>query len=162
MASGEEWVGEFEDARRDGSRVWIDARVTRITDAAGEPLGILGLAHDISDRKQAEARVRLLDRAMQAVASGIVITDPAQPDNPIIYASPGFEQMTGYSQEEVLGKNCRFLQGKDTDRAAVDEVRAAIREARTVRRGIAQLPQGRHPVLEPAPDLARPRRRRVG
>ena len=130
LASGEELIGEFEDFRRDGSRVWIDARVTRIRNPVGVPLGILGVAHDISGRKRAEASVRLLERAIQAVASGIVITDPDQPDNPIIYASPGFERMTGYSQEEVLGKNCRFLQGKDTDRESVAEVRAAIRDAR--------------------------------
>ena len=127
----EELVGEFEDFRKDGSRVWIDARVTRITDDAGEPLGILGLAHDITERKQAEARVRLLDRAMQAGESGILISDPSQPDNPVLYASPGFERMTGYRQEDVLGKNCRFLQGKGTDPATVAEIRSAIRDVRT-------------------------------
>jgi PAS domain S-box-containing protein len=126
LASGEEWIGEFEDYRKDGSRVWIDARVTRISNGAGVPLGILGLAHDISDRKRAEDQLRLRDRAIHAVASGIVITDPGQPDNPIIYASPGFERLTGYQADEVVGKNVRFLQGKGTDAKVVAQVRAAI------------------------------------
>jgi PAS domain S-box-containing protein len=131
LAAGAEWVGEHEDYRKDGSRVWIDARVTPITDAAGVPVGILGLAHDISDRKRAEAQVRLLDRAVQAVTSGIVISDAHQPDHPILFCSPGFERMTGYARGEVLGRNCRFLQGKDTDPAALAEIRSAIRDART-------------------------------
>jgi two-component system, cell cycle sensor histidine kinase and response regulator CckA len=67
----------------------------------------------------------LHDRAMQAVTQGILITDPRQPDNPLIYVSPGFTAITGFTAEEAIGRNCRFLQGPETDPAAV----AAIREA---------------------------------
>jgi two-component system cell cycle sensor histidine kinase/response regulator CckA len=74
--------------------------------------------------------VRLRDRAIQAVSQGILITDPNQPDNPIIYASPGFQALTGYAPAEVLGKNCRFLQGPATDAAATTLLREAIGEAR--------------------------------
>ncbi len=56
-----------------------------------------------------------------------MITDPGQPDNPIVYASPGFERITGYGAEEVLGRNCRFLQGKDTDPVEVARLREAVR-----------------------------------
>jgi PAS domain S-box-containing protein len=125
-ATGEDWVGEFEDWRKDGSRVWIDARVSRIVDVAGRPVGILGVSHDITDRKRAEEDLRLRDRAIRAVAQGIMITDPNQRDNPVIYSSPGFQRLTGYTAEEVVGHNCRFLQGKDTDPAAVAQVRVAI------------------------------------
>jgi len=59
-----------------------------------------------------------------------VISDPRQPDNPIVYASPQFFQVTGYSREEVLGKNCRLLQGANTSRHAISEIRDAIREER--------------------------------
>ena len=52
------------------------------------------------------------------------------PDNPIIYASPSCERLTGYTQAETLGRNCRFLQGKDTDPDAVDTLRKAIHESR--------------------------------
>ena len=56
----------------------------------------------------------------------IVISDPSQPDMPIIYVSEEFEMQTGYPPEEVLGRNCRFLQGDDTDPVAVAAIRKAL------------------------------------
>ena len=72
----------------------------------------------------------LKERALSAVAEGITISDNRLPDNPIIYANSGFEQLTGYPIEAVLGKNCRFLQGPDTDSGTVKELREAIQEER--------------------------------
>jgi PAS domain S-box-containing protein len=60
----------------------------------------------------------------------IVITDPNRPDNPIVYVNPTFERITGYSLEEVVGKNCRFLQSDDRDQPALEDLRVAIREGR--------------------------------
>ncbi len=54
------------------------------------------------------------------------LSDPNQPDNPLVFVNRAFEDLTGYMAEEVLGRNCRFLQGPDTDPAAVDEIRRAI------------------------------------
>ena len=84
-------------------------------DSEGRVAGLIGVSRDITERKQAEETLRLRDRAVQAAMEGIIITDPLQPDNPIIYVSPGFERLTGYSASEILGRNCRFLQGPDTD-----------------------------------------------
>lgn len=56
----------------------------------------------------------------------MIITDPAQPDNPIIFSNDAFSALTGYSQEELLGQNCRILQGPETDAAIVAKVRSAI------------------------------------
>ncbi len=56
-AAGTEWVGEYQDYYRDGTRVWIDARVRRVTDAAGRPHGIIGIARDITERKRAEEQL---------------------------------------------------------------------------------------------------------
>ncbi len=72
----------------------------------------------------------LLRRALSAAAEGVTISDPSLPDNPLIYVNEGFEKLTGYTAREVLGKNCRFLQGDLTDRAAAEEIRSAIREQR--------------------------------
>ncbi|MDP3207899.1 MAG: PAS domain S-box protein, partial [Rhodoglobus sp.] len=80
---------------------------------------------DITVRRRAEADLRMRDRAIQAVTQGILITDSLREDHPIIYASPGFERLTGYSAAEVLGKNCRFMQAPDADLPA----RAKLREA---------------------------------
>lgn len=68
--------------------------------------------------------------AVRATRMPMVITDPAQPDNPIIFCNDAFERLTGYDRSEILGRNCRFLQGPDTDGAAVRAIRDAI-EAET-------------------------------
>ena len=72
----------------------------------------------------------LQEQALAASRGAIVVTDPNEPDNPIVYANPAFERVTGYSIEEAVGKNCRFLQGEDRDQPALEELRAAIREGR--------------------------------
>lgn len=56
----------------------------------------------------------------------VIVTDPNRPDNPIIFANKGFERLTGYSVEEALGQNCRFLQGHDTAQPEVAALREAI------------------------------------
>jgi PAS domain S-box-containing protein len=86
-----------------------------------------------SNAGEAADQATLRDRALESTVDGIVITDPRQPDNPIVYVNPGFTRLTGYPREEALGRNCRFLQGPDTDPAGVAEVRDALREEREVR-----------------------------
>ena len=56
----------------------------------------------------------------------VVITNPALPDNPMIFISDEFETQTGYSPQDALGRNCRFLQGPDTDPKAVEAIRRAL------------------------------------
>jgi PAS domain S-box-containing protein len=75
-------------------------------------------------------KLRLLERAVTASTNAIVITDPNQPDGPIVYVNPAFERTTGYSAEEAMGRNCRFLQGEDRDQPALEELRAAVHEGR--------------------------------
>ena len=62
----------------------------------------------------------------------MVITDPRQPDNPIVLANRAFLDLTGYTAEEVLGHNCRFLHGEATAPAAVDIIRQCVVEQREV------------------------------
>lgn len=64
--------------------------------------------------------------AVRSTRMPMVITDPAQDDNPIVFCNESFQRMTGYDRDEIVGRNCRFLQGPDTDREAVAQVRAAI------------------------------------
>jgi PAS domain S-box-containing protein len=66
-------------------------------------------------------------RVARADGMPMLITDPRQPDNPIVYVNDAFSRLTGYGREEVLGRNCRFLQGPETDRSAVERVKDAIR-----------------------------------
>ena len=67
-----------------------------------------------------------LIKALQTTQQNFVITDPSMPDNPIVYASEGFLLLTGYNLQQVLGRNCRFLQGPETDPKAVDRIRKGI------------------------------------
>lgn len=71
-----------------------------------------------------------LIQSVERVRDSFIITDPAQPDCPIVWASPGFLQLTGYSYAEVLGKNCRFLQCPGSDPAVISSLRASIIDPR--------------------------------
>lgn len=94
---------------------------------------------EMAERKRFEAILqqvgeqnRYLARAVNSTTEGVLITDPTQPDNPVIYANPAFVRITGYEVEEVIGCNCRFLQGPETDPAAIARLRQAIYEQREV------------------------------
>lgn len=66
---------------------------------------------------------------MQSLATGqkcFVLSDPKLPDNPIVFATQDFYNMTGYTAKEVLGRNCRFLQGPGTNQRAVEVIRKAV------------------------------------
>jgi PAS domain S-box-containing protein len=68
----------------------------------------------------------LKDRALNVAAEGITIADMRLPEQPLIYVNEGFERLTGYSAESIVGRNCRFLQGEDTDPAVVEKIREAL------------------------------------
>src|SRR5690242_1783688 len=70
--------------------------------------------------------------AVRATRMPMIITDPRQPDNPIVFVNDAFCRLTGYAREEILGHNCRFLQGPQTDPADVSRIRAAVHERRTI------------------------------
>ena len=78
--------------------------------------------------KPVDYQLHLKDRALAGTAEGITISDNLQPDNPIVYANEGFERLTGYSRTDVLGRNCRFLQGEKTDPKTTEAIRQAIKE----------------------------------
>ncbi|MDY7013501.1 MAG: adenylate/guanylate cyclase domain-containing protein [Cyanobacteriota bacterium] len=116
---------------RDGSYRWLSWRISPYENGMS-----YGIAKDVterswggSDRYRSEVQeaFKLRDRALAASSAGIVIADARLPDMPLIYVNPAFEKITGYSASEVLGYNCRFLQGKKTNQAEVDRLRAAIK-----------------------------------
>lgn len=76
--------------------------------------------------KGKDEQLQLLFRAVECARNGIVITDPSRTDNPIIYSNPAFSALTGYAPEQIIGRNCRFLQRDDRDQAAVKEIKEAV------------------------------------
>lgn len=70
---------------------------------------------------------QVLSKILDSCVNGVTLADPDLPDMPIVYANKAFEAITGYGHDEVVGRNCRFLQGEDRDQ----EARAQIREAIT-------------------------------
>ncbi|MEW5858233.1 MAG: PAS domain S-box protein [Cyanobacteriota bacterium] len=93
----------------------------------------------IAERKRAEEALHRaatenlqLERAITSASEGVIITDPNQPDNPIIYSNPAFSRISGYEPEEILGQNCRLLQGSGTDPQAIAQIRQAIAEQKEI------------------------------
>ena len=68
--------------------------------------------------------------AIEMTRMPMILSDPNQPDNPVVFANRAFQDLTGYEQDEIIGRNCRFLQGVHTDREKVAELRLAIEEHR--------------------------------
>ncbi|GGD53100.1 PAS domain-containing protein [Aurantiacibacter arachoides] len=69
----------------------------------------------------------LFEQAMSQTRMAVCLTDPRQPDDPIVFCNTAFERLTGYESAEILGRNCRFLQGPKTDQKQVEIIRQAIR-----------------------------------
>ena len=115
---------------KDGRTIICQWFNTPLMDEAGRLTSVFSLAQDVTAHIESQEALRLRDRAIRAVTQGIVITDPSRPDNPVIYASPGFERLTGYTVAEAIDRNCRFLQGPQTDPAAAAQLREAVAEAK--------------------------------
>ena len=79
------------------------------------------------EKQIALANLHIRDNAIAAASNGIAVSDALLPDCPMVYVNPAFLELTGYSESEVLGRNCRFLQGPTTSPSAVAELREAIR-----------------------------------
>ncbi|CAN5911464.1 hypothetical protein BH23ACT11_BH23ACT11_17080 [soil metagenome] len=84
-------------------------------------------------QKRSGKHCEVWDRVFGAVDKSIVVTDPNLPGDPIIYVNAGFERLTEYSSEEVIGHNCRFLQGSDRDQPVLKELRGALLDGRDFR-----------------------------
>ncbi|MEI5688322.1 histidine kinase famiy protein [Sphingomonas kyungheensis] len=95
---------------------------TTETPPGGPPPHLSGAAnHDMGDDSNS-----IFFAAVKTTRMPMIVTDPNQPDNPIVFANPAFINMTGYEWHELVGTNCRLLQGPDTDRETVAEIRRAI------------------------------------
>ena len=99
-------VFEAEHRHRNGGTVWLEINGALLKDDLGNPVGITGASRDITERKQAEERLRLQITALEAAANAIIITDH---EGMIQWTNPAFTALTGYAFPEVVGKNPREL-----------------------------------------------------
>ncbi len=100
---------------------------------AYNPMGGPGINHwqaSFIRRDGLDERSNIFFAAVEMTRMPMVITDPRQHDNPIVFANRAFLDLSGYAEEEVLGRNCRMLQGPDTDPGTVEEMHRAIAEER--------------------------------
>lgn len=86
----------------------------------------------LEDVKNYRDKLVILELAISSARNGIVITDPNQFDNPIIYVNPSFLKMTGFTREEVIGHNCRFLQGDERNQDELRKLRTAIENGESI------------------------------
>ncbi|SHJ86210.1 PAS domain S-box-containing protein [Tangfeifania diversioriginum] len=105
-ASAKPLIVELEVLKKDGTAIWVEVKLSVLTDSEGKPKGILGVSRDISERKAAQSELRKLSGAITQSPDSIVITDK---DGNIEYVNPKFTQITGYKKEDVLGENPRIL-----------------------------------------------------
>lgn len=120
---------EMQGINPDGLVQWWNNRVVPIYED-GTFTGLTIISTDITARRENELELTLRNSAIESSSTGITIADATQPDLPLIYVNKAFTEVTGYSAEESLGRNCRFLQGEDRDQPGVSTIRQALQQGR--------------------------------
>jgi len=137
MATGsdkDERLDKPLDVQGGGQSMGVQA-VGEVEGNAVTPTGGPGINHwqaSYIAREGLDDRGNIFFAAVEMTRMPMVVTDPNQDDNPIVFANGAFFDLTGYAEKDVVGRNCRLLQGPDTDRATVAEVRRALSEERAV------------------------------
>jgi PAS domain S-box-containing protein len=121
---------EYRIFAADGKIIWLREIVNAVQEEEN-PRILRGFMFDITDLKLVEQTLKLREKAVNSSNNGILITDAKHPDNVIIDVNPAFEKITGYSLSEVIGHNCRFLQGTEHDQPGLAELRTAIKDGRS-------------------------------
>ncbi|AOS43993.1 Autoinducer 2 sensor kinase/phosphatase LuxQ [Lacunisphaera limnophila] len=118
------------DRERQRVQVALEEKVRERTETLSKT--VQALNERVEEQRRMQQALQVHNRALNAAANGIVIADALQPNWPIIYCNPAFERLTGYQADEVMGRNCKFLQGDDTDTETVGALRDAIRTGQPV------------------------------
>ncbi len=128
-----EWEERYRFIRGDGSFAEVVDRGFLLRDGQGQMIRMVGGMLDVTEKHQQAIDLRLLRRAVESTENGVVIADARLPDLPVVYVNAAFERITGYSPDEVLGRNCRFLLGDDTDQIGRLEIRRGIEQGHEAR-----------------------------
>jgi PAS domain S-box-containing protein len=126
VLAGDVWSAEVIDRRKGGELYYADQTIAPVTDDEGQFVAFVAVQRDITERKQREETLERRTQAIERAPIGVSISNPKEPDNPLIYVNEAFEELMGYSREEAVGRNCRFPQGENTDSERVARIREAI------------------------------------
>ncbi len=124
LHSGRSWCGEFCNRTPRQALRWIETFIAPLAD--GGRTFFVSLYRDNTAGHRSDNPMQLHDLVLEQMAEAVVITDGTDPDTPIIYVNEAWVNMTGYTREEAIGRNSRFLQGAGTDRDTVDRIRNCL------------------------------------
>jgi len=120
----------------DGELRHIQSHGLVLRDEDGTAERVIGINRDVTEQNERREQLRLLETAIEQSPATVLITKADGPDAPgptTVYANPAFTEITGYDRDDIIGKSPRMLQGPDTDRAALDRIRAALEHEEPVR-----------------------------
>jgi PAS domain S-box-containing protein len=120
---------EFQQQRKDGTTIDIVFSLAPLPDSEGQISGIVAVITDITEQKQRAQQLRLLQSVVVNTNDAVIITEAEpieEPEPRIIYVNEAFTRMTGYRQEEVLGRTPRLLHGAKTDPAELQRIQSAL------------------------------------
>jgi PAS domain S-box-containing protein len=121
---------EWSNPTSDGTTSRVEVKLDPTTVAGRE--FVVAFVRDVTERKARERELRIRERAMDNASIPLTLSDPRQDDDPLVYVNEAFTETTGYDAADALGRNCRFLQGEDTDPETVADIRAAIDAEETI------------------------------
>lgn len=131
VETGEPYDTKARILTPDGERCWVRT-IGEPVERDGEVTAVRGAIQDITETREQEQQIALLRRAVDAAPFGVTLADTRRDDEPLVYVNEAFETLTGYCEAESLGRNCRFLQGDETDPETVAEIRTAIEAEESV------------------------------
>lgn len=129
VVRGETWAGEVVHVLPSGRELPVALSVARLSRAGGRG-ALVATVRDVTERRAAEARLKLLESVVVHANDAVVVTEGRPIDGPdgprVLYVNEAFTRMTGYAPEDIVGKTPRVLQGPRTSRATLDRMRAAL------------------------------------
>ncbi len=130
LANGNSIVSEFRRITKSGKDLWISGSYNSVTDKHGKVIRVVKIANDITAEVARRAEIEIISMVANETDNSVIITDAAQN---IIYVNPGFTKMTGYTMDEVLGRNPGAVsQGPLTTPKTKEEIRAALRDKKPI------------------------------
>jgi len=125
ISSGDSWTGEFRNKRKDGSLYWEKANIGPLKNIKNEITGYIAIKEDISQRKLSDKKLRLASAVFETTSEAVMVTDR---QNNIRAVNNAFSQITGYTIEEVIGKNPSILQSGHHDQHFYDAIFDSLAE----------------------------------